>query len=415
MFLWARLFVNYLYSPALTPRERVSALTKPAQLEGIDNLYDRILSLLGKNNEREKAVAGDVIRWISGTLYPLGTRSLHIALAIIPGQPTSQLQYLVDFPDCIPRITCALVEIEENGNLGFIHLSFKEYLESKAENAEILSLQDTAAVNLHLATRCLSYLAYDVPARPLQRLKSIHIPGCGWLHEASASHIEASNEDQANAAESESFEQLEKRYPLLRYAAVSWCTHLMRAHGSDNEEILKDPATSRLYVERSQSRLDELLKERNPWTSILARFLVDRRSVTTWVEACCIFNYVPRITQLLGQLEYLRERGSAKTLEGRELWWVLSGMHQLSGALDGLWSHHSRSLTQNPSLIWQDSITAAEDEIFWPNAPDQRWIFEGKSEDDRTDANGGFLPDFGNDRKRQRTGGLDGRLYRYVR
>lgn len=412
MFLWARLFVNYLYCSALTPRDRFLALTKPSQLEGIENLYDRILSLLGKNNQQEKLIADDIIQWVSGSLYPLSISSLHVALAIIPGQPTIPLQYLNDFPACIPRITCALVEITELGNLGFIHLSFKEYLESKGDNSELLSLHDTAGVNCHIASKCLSYLAYDVPARPLQNVRPVDMVNCGWLEEAGASSIQARPEDERRVAKSETLQNLAKRYPLLRYAALSWSTHLMRAHGSENSE-LGDYHDTRgpLEVERSQSRLDELLKKKDAWTTILARFLVDRKCVTTWVEACCIFQYSPRLFQLIPLLEYLRERGSARTMADRELWWIVSGLQQLDGALKNLWEQYRTALRRNPSLIWQDRITAAEDEHFWPVWKGRPWSLQDENREDENDADAGFIPDHGDRRKRRRTEGV---MHRYI-
>ncbi|KAF2093930.1 hypothetical protein NA57DRAFT_80935 [Rhizodiscina lignyota] len=395
MFLWARLYVNYLESPAVTPRERLLALTKPTHLEGIDTLYDRILKTLEKSNVREKAVAADVIQWLSASVYPLDTRTLHTALAIIPGEPTTELQYLVGFPDCIPRITCALVEITETGNLGFIHLSFQEYLETRRDDSNSFSLQDAASVNLHLATRCLSYLSYDIPPKPLQPLEYDTVANCRGFEEASANTIRATAAEEVQLTRNHIVDHLNKVYPFIRYAVLCWYTHLSRGHHFSGEGKGLTRAQAQQFSVKNQLRLDEALKEPFPWTAIFARFLVDRKSVTMWVEACCIFQFLPSLKKLIPMLEYLHDRGSANSAADRELWWIVSGLRQLSGALDDLRGNHTARLIRNPTLIWQNRITAAKDLEFWP-VWKMDGTLDGDDDDDTEEASTGYMPDPGN-------------------
>jgi hypothetical protein len=226
MFLWARLLVNLLYSAALTPRARLEILAEPGPLQGIDNLYNRILSTISQQSAYERAVVQDIIMWVAGSIYPLCTASMRTGLAIIPGQKTSSTQLLNKFPECVPSITCALVEIAQYGYLSFIHLSFKEYLARRYGN--------TAAVDIHIARKCLSYLVYDVPAKPLRRLiPPIDQPYQAWQYAGGArTSVEASTETQNRIHEAfgaNDSEKVTKSYPLLRYSAANWSLHLWRA------------------------------------------------------------------------------------------------------------------------------------------------------------------------------------------
>ncbi|KAE8440439.1 hypothetical protein EG329_007605 [Mollisiaceae sp. DMI_Dod_QoI] len=170
-FLWAKLLVSYLNSNALTPQERHTTLANAQLLEGLDGLYNEILCMLHRCYGREKSVAADIFKWLSASLHALHTKVLHTALAIIPGSPTSKLQYLSNFPESIPNITCALVEVDHEGVVKFIHLSLKEYLESAdtAKRHPEFSLFNKNEVNQYLAIRCLSYVIHDIP-RSLSQL-----------------------------------------------------------------------------------------------------------------------------------------------------------------------------------------------------------------------------------------------------
>ncbi|KAI4864550.1 hypothetical protein F4820DRAFT_423100 [Hypoxylon rubiginosum] len=55
-----------------------------------------------------------------------------------------------------------------------------------------------------------------------------------------------------------------------------------------------------------------------------------------------------------------------KSSESREIHWILHGLNQLDEALTELYNKFGRALQDNPSLIWQDTITAATDPNFWP-------------------------------------------------
>lgn len=183
MFLWARLFLSYLDSPALTPKKRHSFVIDAINFEGLNGLIIAILMRLDAWTSAEKTVVLNIFRWVAASLYPLTAASLHTALAITPGEETTDLDYLSDFPGCLPHLTGALVEIDAFGRPAFMHLSVKEFLTSTDPRVPIsLSLAKGAVVHDTLASCCLSYLTHDIPKRPIRPL----IPGCSMRDERTA-------------------------------------------------------------------------------------------------------------------------------------------------------------------------------------------------------------------------------------
>ncbi|TGJ86014.1 hypothetical protein E0Z10_g2741 [Xylaria hypoxylon] len=131
VFLWTTLFASYMRNPALTPRDRHQFIADALSFSGLDGLCKAILSRLDQRSAREKKLALTIFQWIAAALYPLSSITLHTALAITPGEETSDLDYLVGFPECLPKLTGSLVEINPFGRPSFIHLSVREFLVSQ--------------------------------------------------------------------------------------------------------------------------------------------------------------------------------------------------------------------------------------------------------------------------------------------
>ncbi|KAI8953936.1 hypothetical protein F4801DRAFT_587874 [Xylaria longipes] len=132
-FLWAKVLLNLLQSPALSPAARLTILQKPAELVSLDALYRRMLDMLGASSVDEQELAQKVFQWLLFSTMALNTASFHTVLAIHPGRPTTQLDYLTEYPQCIPRITCSLVELHaDRDTFIFLHLPFKDFLLHKA-------------------------------------------------------------------------------------------------------------------------------------------------------------------------------------------------------------------------------------------------------------------------------------------
>jgi len=132
LFLWAQLFVNLLCSPSLTPRDRLDICRQPRYLRGLDPLYNRMLELLLSSSTASNhlvLMAGRIFRLIAFSLMPLSLEAFNEALAVRVWEPTSPIDYVPDFPSCVPLITCSLVEVQAASNtLSFIHITFRDFL-----------------------------------------------------------------------------------------------------------------------------------------------------------------------------------------------------------------------------------------------------------------------------------------------
>ncbi|XXG99675.1 hypothetical protein Hte_006016 [Hypoxylon texense] len=176
VFLWARLLTAFMSNAALTPRERRQFLINALLFEGLDGLCISILSQLDQRSTHEKKLALKIFQWIAAALYPLSTATFHTALAIVPGEETSDMNYLIDFPECLPKLTGALVDINAFGRPTFIHLSVREFLVSqRSASVPNFSLQHPGLVHTEIAISCLSYLSHDIPKRPLRPLSPMPI------------------------------------------------------------------------------------------------------------------------------------------------------------------------------------------------------------------------------------------------
>jgi hypothetical protein len=382
VFLWANLLLKYLQTPSLSPDERRAALENFHQLEGLEALYRGILISLDRQPTREKKVAVDIFRWLSLSIRRLCIPGTQVALAITPGQSTTEDQYLANFEESIPHLTGGLVEVTDCSVM-FTHRSVKEYLQSYDFQYSPFSLYDEGNVHTHLAAKCISFLANDIPKRPLHRLQPFVRPlvervatgsgtsvrtessgDSGYKSIASGSSGSTTTTTTTTYA-SDSNSTVPERsqtptscfdddIPFLRYASLCWPIHLTRAL-ADAAPHSPSPQTI-----RSNNSISNDLFHNTPWLPVLGAFLADRSAVTAWVEASWRYSLPPNVSRLIPLLCSIKSALPPATVEGRELRLVVQELRDLSGHLMVLKNEHGTSLRENPSLIWQ------MDGGFWP-------------------------------------------------
>lgn len=365
MFLWASLLLRYLQSPGLSPNERHTVLEQAHQLEGLGSLYRHILAMLDLRPQKERQVVANIFRWLSLSIHRLDIPTLQTALAVNPGKLTTESSYVSNFADSIPRLTCGLVEVTAS-RVVFSHRSAREYLESPDFQDSEFSLFDDSIPHAHLAARCLSYLANDVPKRPLARLPLHTRPtpisfatssgismrtsksgDSGYKSMSSASDSEgfptyaSASTSSANTPQLPLAAAFDAELPFLRYASLCWPIHLTRALSN---------FTCR---PRAATRQTSDQFEQTPWLPSLSAFLTDRGAVTTWIEASWRYNLPPNLSRLVPLLDALKNQIPPATVEGRELRWVVHGVRELSEALNELKEEYGTTLRENPDLIWQ--------------------------------------------------------------
>ena len=77
MFLWAALLMRHLQCPILTPEERLRMINDVISPEGLDQMYDRIISVIEQSREMDKVAAKKVFCWPSYSRWPVSLRMLY--------------------------------------------------------------------------------------------------------------------------------------------------------------------------------------------------------------------------------------------------------------------------------------------------------------------------------------------------
>ncbi|KAF1839228.1 hypothetical protein BDW02DRAFT_231629 [Decorospora gaudefroyi] len=360
-FLWASMLLKFLQSPVLSSEERVAILQNIQSLTGLESLYLGMLGALARHPQHEKRIITDVFRWLSFPIHRMCSAALRAALSTYsPDVPEGS--HATDIIAALPELTCGLIQFT-NETISFVHGSIRDYLQSPTSQDSEFSLADESSVHAHLAARCLSYLAHDVPKRPLSGLQPmsppIVPPSSGASQRTSASvdsgYKSLSSSDGDNHAmppphpsprpNSIRTVPFDTHLPFLRYAALCWPIHLSRA----------------LSLSPSPCHHTTTLA----YLPALAAFLSSRLALTAWVEASFRYKLPPTLTRLVGPLSDLKGEIPPASVQGKELRLVVGEMRMLSERLVGLKREFEGVLRGNPSLVWQmDERRGGE--AYWP-------------------------------------------------
>lgn len=430
IFLWARLLLNLMNSPALTPAFRLEMLKCPAELVSLDVLYQKILDTLGEADGNEQRTAKNILQWLTFSAIPLSLTTLHTALAINVGRPTTELDYLTDYPDCIPRVTFSLVEVHILQNkASLIHLSFKEFLMSGRANNNNRPITTTLGKMAHMDTgsrgrHLNSYMSSSTNHLRTQqsyasrrgRLDDVVEENMGprlGTNMTHYAHMSTPIVSQGFTWDSTLNIQLHLAAVCLSYLIhdvpprplqklrrsqsshrfnIQAASNTLEASAEDVERLEDGPSIDTIvtqfpflrysalcwyhhlsiehHLHGSPFEISSILfgghESSVAWIPLLAQFLVSRATVTTWVESAYMFRLAPRLDHLIPLLRYLDLDTRPMNAEAREKYWIILGVRQLAGALYHLYERHSQMLFENPTLIWQQDIEKAEDPSFWP-------------------------------------------------
>ncbi|OCL03838.1 hypothetical protein AOQ84DRAFT_137126 [Glonium stellatum] len=327
MFLWARLMVSFLKSPALSRAQRVEAIKRVTLPEGLESMYDRISDLIGQGYQAEQHFAKQIIIWLTFTIRRLTVQELQEATASTNMEESEP----EDIQEFIQRVvmTCAgLVEPEEmyspahgrtSSFFRFIHLSAKEYYASQ-ENFTISSNKKSFSItpwncHIEITRRCLYFLTYKLPAQPLQGSL-----GSSVTHDA-----------------------LDKVFPFSSYAALYWIEHLQES----NFDIVRVAKNNDFTT---QDQFGDLLLA-------LSRFLSQSFVLMSWIEASYVCGQAPSF-ELLQQwsnwAKNIRELHLPQDLDVNKLH---EDVMELSCYLKELNEYWGSKLITTPGCIWEE-VTA---------------------------------------------------------
>lgn len=331
MFLWAKLMIKYLDSPVWSPSARVAKIRSVNFPEDLDDMYDRILSLIMASPRHEMELAKRIVIWIQHSSHPNGIELKWLRTAIGNHNDTDEVDnqdpYEFDnFASVAIAVCGGLVEYSTKYGFKFIHLTVNEYFDdvstvSGSERAASF-LNKTMAVS-EITSRCIEYLLSQAPDQmPLA---------------ISPRDTFASGETMLNFHRS--FEA---------YAASHWWRHLTAIprkefFGADlNDEAAGLEAQSIIKVQAA-----------------LYRFFNDPLAVGLWIEDT--YSLLTPVRTIVNEImlwirhELIR---SPSKLAGQ--------LRRLATDLTNIENNWGGTLSQKPYLIWNDVMLFTKLETF-PN------------------------------------------------
>ncbi|KAK8129305.1 hypothetical protein PG999_001685 [Apiospora kogelbergensis] len=164
MFLWAKLMVRYLRSPGLSGRARMREIQNVRLPEGLDAVYDRIVSLIIGSSESELRLAREILLWIQYSKKLQHSFDWLYAAVGHDWDPNEKDAFVA----AAVAVCNGLVEYSACGGFNFTHLTVREYFqqESLDGSGQGALLPKRATAMLELASRCIEHLLALAPSEP---------------------------------------------------------------------------------------------------------------------------------------------------------------------------------------------------------------------------------------------------------
>lgn len=329
MFLWARLMLSYLTSPALTRLQRVRIIETVTLPEGLESMYERMGNLIDKGYHVEQRLAKSIIIWLTFSKRRLTVRELQTATASVDSADSlCELDDIQDFIRTVVLVCAGLVEPEiinsrvhggEATFFRFIHLSAKEYYSAQS-GLVTFSIQKPFGISaweshLEISSRCLNFLSFEVPAQPLGGQLGL---------------------DRSD-------ESLDQTFPLCSYAACHWVDHLLGTI-FDIARVVKSKDFA------MQDRFGGLLL-------VLSRFLSQGFVMMAWIEAMYICGHSPPYDGLERWLVWAKNLDELQFSELSDSQRLLGDVMDITQYLQEVDKHWGSQLRNTPGCIWEE-VTA---------------------------------------------------------
>jgi hypothetical protein len=319
MFLWARLMMNYLSSPALSPVQRLECIESITMPEGLEAMYTRIITLICLGKRTEQRLAKWIIQWITFAARSVTSIELKEAWRVMDFKTRDSTDYLPNFDQVVLAVCASLVEQSKITDpvsglvvteFRFIHLSAREFFSNVACSTPGFEISMLAS-QIDISRSCLQYLTYCVPAQPL-----------GGRVGCRATSVE-----------------IHDAFPLCNYAALNWIYHIGKAAPTLDSYIgWKRVDYKALFDAASQ-------------------FLAQKFVLMAWIEASYLFTTPPKHEILRNWCSWASS--ASKTLPAFD--WaqepVLEDARELSVYLAKLHQDWGHTLAKSPECIWAE-VTA---------------------------------------------------------
>lgn len=336
MFLWATLLFEYLSSRALSKRKRLDIILSIKHPERLDEMYDRIVHEMDRQNSDEKELAKRTFMWL-----------LFARRELLPEEMKLILDPTMDADECDGEgsacdgedfvsaavITCgALVERTSADKLSFAHLSARDYihrhLSTPSSPGYVPQFLKFTALEAHslITRRCLGYVMQSLPhVRGTRNLSEVEIT----LH----------------------------RFQFALYATFHWVEHLTQVMAElhlRREAVFSTVPANFSYFESAASALDAL--------KLTTAFLEDSDAIKMWLQWHYLLWTAGSVTATAMKLQafgsYSRHLEIPPNFEAEKIIKPLKALANLGLALQDIDRDWGDQLETNPNLIWQPEISS---------------------------------------------------------
>jgi hypothetical protein len=316
MFLWAKLMIKYLSSPALTPSSRLNIINSVRFPEGLNVMYDRIFTLISNSRKPELDLARRILIWLDFSVSVEGGLTQRILQSAVTDFDEQHDVSGSDFISVVVSVCGGLVEFTPQARFQFAHQTVKEYMQERAWSRIGLDaslIPGEAAAAAEMASVCVQYLLVHAPQQ--------------------APH---------KSAESWSYYKIaEFQLSFQGYAVRHWGYHLSKAAPDCLSQARQDSCEVQIAA--------KLLETLN-------HFVGAPLALGYWIEG--IYKSHTPVPDILSDIEHF---ASSQILKG-QMQQVLGGWGKISQRLldlakgvhelDRDWG---AKLSITPSLIWDDA------------------------------------------------------------
>jgi hypothetical protein len=334
-FLWAKLMINLLKSPTLTPQARLHTISSVTFAEGLDTMYNRILSQIYESRVVDREIAQGTLHWMTHS-FDLGAGSSHASelRSFLSGEVNYEEHPDEDFASMVITACRGLVEYatphmltsrDLDSNTGspriaFVHPSVRQYfVEDNTEKTAVFSqvVLDVIPGQMDISLRCIQYLSAHAPTKIPSRFV-----GC-WDNKMDQNFSSCGN--------------------FAAYCARYWTVHL-------SQSIKYDP--------RGSASMDEIRSKGSALALGLSQYLKNPMAVVAWLEAAYILQLdveaqVHTLQRWISSMSIMKWFDTSIE-EIRSLAKAISDLADEVKAIDQKWGSE---LLRSPSIIWDDVAT----------------------------------------------------------
>ncbi|KAM0264931.1 hypothetical protein ACHAQJ_000447 [Trichoderma viride] len=326
MFLWARLMMTYLASPGLLVSERQEAIRDIDMPEGLEIMYERILVQMYKTGRASVRLASHIFTCLLYGQRPLTERELEDSvISRKRGGIDEQSRTFPNFVDTILLVCGGFVERSLYDGFRFIHASVHDYFMDEPRRRSIgntrfqdpILVSAPVAANLRLATHCLQYINYALPEERLVPPEPARL-------------------------------QLERQFPLSKYATTYWHAHMLATNGTLVEVQAAHKEEPDAYGE---------------FISALCQLLSRPPAISAWIQSCFAFLWEPPHLLMLNWTEQCSSSSFPWRHYSPQIDDIIPDVQELVQYLKRIIMDWGAHLHEDPSCIFDEAAAFTKSEF----------------------------------------------------